>query len=145
MLEGKEPGEEPWTRRLEREGGQGLVGLGPTTGLDLDSASEGCSEQRSMAGGHGGCAENGLWGRGTCREPSQDAEPVHQGEMVGVPRVTGHVSCISREMGVGGQGLGSSAGSAAAGPWLCSQVSPSPFLGLGSYIYRTENELIPPE
>ena len=138
-------------RRLEREGGQGLVGLGLITGLDLDSASEGrvlpqgCSEQRSMAGGHGGCAENGLWGHGTCREPSQDAEPVHQGEMVGVSQVTGHVSCISREMGVGGQGLGSSAGSPAAGPWRCSQVSPSPFLGLGSYIYRTENELIPPE
>ena len=79
-------------RRLEREGGQGLVGLGLITGLDLDSASEGrvlpqgCSEQRSMAGGHGGCAENGLWGHGTCREPSQDAEPVHQGEMVGSPR-----------------------------------------------------------
>ena len=40
MLEGKEPGEEPWMRRPEWKGGQGLVGLGGC-GEDLDSASDG--------------------------------------------------------------------------------------------------------
>lgn len=82
----KEPGEGVDEEAGAGGRGRGLVGLGPTTGLDLDSASEGCSEQRSMAGGHGGCAERALGAR-DMQEPSQDAEPVHQGGIRWGPRV----------------------------------------------------------
>ena len=146
----EEPGKEPWTQRPERKGGRQLMDPGGC-GEDLDSTFEGHVLPRDAL-------SREAWQADTADMPRMDSGGTgHTGSPVrrlnlftrarwcGFPRVTGHVSCVSPRDG----GWGDRAWDPVPVPQLrdpgCVLRLIPPFLGLGSYIYRTENELIPPE
>ena len=116
-----------------RAGARGPWGLwgGPELCLRGPCAAQGCSEQRSMAGRHSRCAENGLWGHGTHREPSQDAEPVHQGEMVGFPPGHWpHFLCLPRDRGWGDRAWDPAPAPQLRDPGCVLRFPPHPFWAL---------------
>lgn len=146
----EEPGEEPWTQMPEREGGGQLMGPWGR-GEDLDSAFEGCVLPRDALSREAWQADTAdmprtdSGGTGHAESPVRRLNLFTRARWWGFPRVTGHVSCVSPRDG----GWGDRAWDPALVPQLwdprCVLRLIPPYLGLGSYVYRTENELIPPE
>lgn len=146
----EEPSEAPRTQRPEWKGGRQLMGPGGRR-EDLDSAFEGRVLPRDALSREAWQADTvdvprtGSGGTGHAGSPVRRLSLFTRVRWWAFPRVTGHVSCVSlRDGGWGDRAWDPAPVPQPRDPSCVLRLIP-PFLGLGSYVYRTENELIPPE